>query len=252
MSAASVLLIDDDEESRAALRFNLEDFGHRVLAPDRRYTRVEELVEFAEESQVDITLCDHRLSPGNLAPFSGAEAVSALVRRHRVAVLMTGYIDIDFDTTIRTYRRHIPALLSREDLEEPDALGVVAAAVQREINGDVPAERRLWKTVARVADVSNEGSKPMLDVFIPGWRPAHAVRMPAETLPVELAADPRRLLGRFLHVEMNLGATTAEEIFFGQVFGLLEPTEWSVARVGTGADMPVRDDAPTGLFQERG
>lgn len=251
VSASRVLLIDDDEQGRTDLRMHLEDFGHEVLAPDRDYNTVADLVEFAAGVAVDVTLCDHRLQPGQMAPFFGAEAVSALVRDRRVAVLLTGYLDIDYDTSIRAHREHIPALLRREDLQEPDALDEVMAAVRGELDGLIPPERQLWPTVVRVADVSAEGGEPVLDVFVPGWRPAQAVRMPAATLPTSLHTHLNELLGKFLHVEMNLGATSPEEVYFGRISGLVEPADWAVARVGEGAALPVRSDAPTGLFEDR-
>jgi len=243
-----VLLIDDDEEGRTDLRLHLEDFGHEVLAPDRSYGTVEELVEFATAEGADVTLCDHRLQPGGLAPFYGAEVVAALVQRLRVAVLMTGYLDIDFDTSIRTYREHIPALLRRDALQEPDALEEVAAAVRREMAGVISAERRLWLTTVRVADVSSEGHAPVVDVFIPGWRPSQAVRMPASALPEELRSRLDDLRGQFLLVEVNVGATTPEEVYFGRVSGVMKAAQWPVERAGEGARLPVRDDAPHGLF----
>lgn len=251
MPASRVLLIDDDEEGRTDLRLHLEDFGHEVIAPAQGYRTVGDLVAFAEAAGADVTLCDHRLQPGGLAPFFGAEAVSALVQNMHVAVLMTGYFDIDFDTSIRVYRGHIPALLRRDELQEPDALDEVMATVRREMHGVIPPERRLWQTVVRVADISNEASAPVLDVFIPGWRPAQAVRMPAAMLPEELRVNLGELQGRFLHVEVNTGATAPEEVYFGRVIGLVDPAEWPVERVGTGAGLPTRPNAPTGLFEDR-
>jgi CheY-like chemotaxis protein len=251
MSASRVLLIDDDEEGRTDLRMHLEDFGHEVIAPDRTYESVDDLVSFAVAEDADVTLCDHRLQPGGLAPFFGAEAVSTLVQSMHVAVLMTGYFDIDFDTSIRAYRGHIPALLRRDELQEPDSLDQVMAAVRLEMGGVIPPERRLWQTVVRVGDVSDEGHAAVLDVFIPGWRPAQAVRMPAAMLPGGLRARLNDLRGRFLQVEVNVGATVPEEVYFGRVSGLVEPAEWPVERVGGGVDLPLRSDPPTGLFEDR-
>jgi CheY-like chemotaxis protein len=246
-----VLVIDDDEEDRSSTRMHLEDHGLDVIAPDRRYTTVEELVGYVTSQHVDVTICDHRLQPRQLAPFYGAQAVAELVQRSQVAVLVTGYADMDFDTSIRTYRAHIPALLRREQLQEPEALDEVVSAVRGEMAGIIPPDRRLWQTVLRVGDVSEEGALPVLDVFIPGWRPAHAVRMPSTLLPPSLRADIAQLHGRFLLAEVNIGASEKEDLFFGRVEGLADPAEWPATVTGQGVDPPVRDDAPRGLFRDQ-
>jgi len=250
VTVARALVIDDDEDDRASVRMHLEDYGVDVLAPDRQYANVEELADYAVAQQVDVTICDHRLQPRQLAPFFGAEAVAELVKRSHVAVLVTGYFDMDFDTSIRQYRAHIPALLEREQLQEPDLLQQTVDTVQREIGGDISAARRLHRTIVRVGDIANENSAPVLDVFIPGWRPSQAVRMPAAVLPEHLAVDIRRLRGRHLVAQVNVGALRKEDVFFGAVEDVVEPKDWPVTNWGEGASLPEGDGLPAGLFEE--
>lgn len=248
MAVRRALLIDDDEQDRAYLSMHLEDAGIEVLAPDRTYNTVLELVELAESSNVDLTICDHRLQPRKLANFYGAEAVASLVQRSNIAILMTSYHDDVYDTTIRQHRQHIPALLRREELEEPEALEGVIDAIQREIDGLIPDERKLWKTVVRIGDVTGSGPDLALDVFVPAWRPGQAVRMPAVRLPEELALLGQDLIGTFLLAEVNTAAPDNEQLFFGLVERAVEPIDWPETEVGTGSILPTRDDNPPGLF----
>ncbi|MCW2855556.1 MAG: hypothetical protein JWR52_1171 [Marmoricola sp.] len=239
----NALVIDDDEDSRASVSMHLQDFGVSVHAPSRTYATVGELVEFAISEAPDVTILDHRLQTRHLAPFFGAEAVAALVQSSKIAVLMTSYVDTDFDTSIRLYRQHIPVLLGRDELEEPESLDRMIEVVRNEIDGVFLPERKLRPTVVRVGDVVN-ASKPdqfAIDVFIPNWNPDRAVRIPGQLLAEDVRSRGEELIDQYLLAQVNVAEPRAENLYFSEVSGPVDPGEWPVSEVGTGASFPPRD-----------
>lgn len=249
MPVTRAFLVDDDARDRAQMRLHLEDAGIEVVEPEvTHYGEIDELVADVLRAHVDITICDHRLQPGRLASFFGAQAVASLIGKEQVALLMTSYSG-DVDTTIRLHRRGIPAVLRRDQLQQADTLDDVTDAIRREINGIIPPERVLRRTVVRIGDVSAGEDGLALDVFITGWRPDQAVRVPAGIVPPEIAELRSGLIDRYLVAEVNTGAVDDSELFFGSVGPLADPVDWPATEAGTGAAWPVRDGPVPGVFE---
>jgi hypothetical protein len=242
-------LVDDDARDRAQMRLHLEDAGIDVIEPEAtHYEEIDDLVADVLRADVDITICDHRLQPGRLASFFGAEAVASLIGMEQVALLMTSYSG-DVPTTIRLHRRGIPAVLRRDQLQQADTLDGVTEAIRREINGIIPPQRQLRPTVVRVGDVSAGEDGLALDVFVTGWRPDQAVRVPAGIVPPEIAALGSALIDRYLVADVNTGAVDDSELYFGSVGPLAEPVEWPATETGSGAEWPLRHAPVTGVFE---
>src|SRR5262245_30183403 len=116
----TVLIVDDDQESRRSYELTARAAGFRakmVLGPVRS---VEQLLETATKERARFALCDHRLSEGHYARFSGAEAVAKCNLARFPAVLTTRYQRNDVETSIRRWRRWIPRLVASSELSPPN------------------------------------------------------------------------------------------------------------------------------------
>lgn len=242
MSAARALLIDDDVGDRDLVRWHLEDAGVEVVAPTGPFDDVGQLIGLADREQVDVTICDHRLQPHRLANFYGAAVVAGLTRAGRVAILVTSYQESDTESTIRQYRQFVPAVVARRSLEEPESFNEIVRSVRAELSGDVALERQLHRTVVRVGSVAETADGRALDVFIDGWRPGEAVRIPPALLPGNLLEiQETKLLNAVLAAEVNTAAQSHEDIYFAAIEGPIQLADWQEGDHGVGNHFPVRE-----------
>lgn len=240
MVATRALLIDDDVGDRDLVRWHLEDAGLEVVTATGPYDDVRQLVSLAIAEQVDVTICDHRLQPHRLANFYGAAVVASLTREGRVAILITSYQESDTESSIRQHRQFVPAVVARRSLEEAESFNEIVRSVQAELDGDVALERQLHRTVVRVGSVVETLDGRALDVFIDGWRPGEAVRVPPGILPARiLQMDEADLLNAVLAAEVNTAARSHEDVYFGAIHGPIDLADWPVAGYGTGNSFPV-------------
>src|SRR4051812_24381164 len=102
-----VAVIDDESLSREttamlAVQANLTPIEVGIF-----FKSIGDLVTVVHKS-ADAAIIDHRLQPGNLEIFFGAEAAAALYKSGTPAILTTQYLDQDFDATIREFREWLP------------------------------------------------------------------------------------------------------------------------------------------------
>jgi CheY-like chemotaxis protein len=242
MSAARALLIDDDVEDRDLVRWHLEDAGMEVVTATGPYDDVQQLVDLAIEEDVDITICDHRLQPHRMANFYGAAVVARLTGEGRVAILITSYQESDAESSIRQHRRFVPAVVARRDLEETETFNEIVRVIRAELEGHAPLERQLYPTVIRVGSVATTTEGRALDVFVDGWRPGEAVRIPPALVPEHIAAmEESDLLDAVFAAEVNTAAKSHEELYFGLIEGPISMAEWPVEGQGMGNNFPTRE-----------
>src|SRR6185436_1812076 len=90
---------------------NLEEanFEPVIIQADHRFERMDDLVAKLLETGSQAALCDHRLTPQGFAAFNGAGFVANLYDlKIMPSVLITTYIDMDADVSIRKWRHKIP------------------------------------------------------------------------------------------------------------------------------------------------
>ena len=90
----SVAVVDDELLSRETTEMLVAQAGLTPIAMGKFFGSVEELVSTIS-AKADAAIIDHRLQPGNLGHFFGAEAVAALFRAGRPAILTTQWLDQD-------------------------------------------------------------------------------------------------------------------------------------------------------------
>lgn len=210
-----VAIIDDDYVQAQTTGLNVEEanFEPSIIRADRRFERMEDLLTKVLETGSQAVLCDNRLTPQEFAVFNGARFLAWLYDQKVIpSVLITTYIDMDADESIRRWRHKIPVLLDRESAANPEVLkrGIFDSA--RELHGEVSVERRPHRTLIRVTDVDKKTKAPTLDVIIPSWNPKRAVRFPLSLIKHEIQADIQP--GTRLFAQVNIGAEDPQELYF--------------------------------------
>jgi CheY-like chemotaxis protein len=202
-----VAIVDDDPSQAEVMSELILDAGYEPIILGPRFERVDELVSKIRQS-ADAAICDHRLQPRGFAGFNGAEAVAALFEVSIPSILVTQYIDIDADVSIRLWRRHVPVLLSRDEAD-PDRILQGLDECVRELRGEHLTSRRPWRALILVDEMNQESGEKVVDAHIPSWNPHQAVRFPAALVPPGLSLAP----GACLFAKVNIGADRAEDLY---------------------------------------
>jgi len=215
-----VAVVDDDPSQADVMSELIRDAGYEpiiILGP--RFDRVEDLVDKVRES-ADAAVCDHRLQPRGFAGFYGAEAVAALIGLSVPSLLITQFIDIDADVSIRLWRHLVPVLLSRDEAD-PDRIVQGLNECIREAHGEHLSTRRPWRALVQVDATNEESGKRVIDAHVPSWNPHQAVRFPAALIPQNL--QPNLIPGSCFFAKVNIGADRAEDLYFFDFESAPEP-----------------------------
>lgn len=210
IAAPTIAIVDDDADSRATYAGSAEIAGFKPYCCEQRFRRVEEVLDEANEHRARFALCDHRLTEGHYARFTGAEVVARFYDAGIPAVLVTSYLRSDIETTIRPFRRKIPRLLpgiSPVSLRE--ALEACKAEV---VDNKVPLERRGCRAVLTVKELASRGSQTVVRVRITQWSTTELAGFPLSMVPNEIRKDVK--VGAFLFATVNTGALSADDLFF--------------------------------------
>jgi CheY-like chemotaxis protein len=207
VSFEAIGVVDDDSSEAELYKYQIEDIGIRPILFGAGFASLEDLVGKIRSAKVDAVVCDHRLRVRDYAPFNGAEAVARLFEIHIPAVLISRYTRIDVDMDIRPYRKKIPVLLSKDEVDS-ESLLVALGQCKAELDGNVPTSRRPQRTLVRIDDVTQD----LAVAFVPGWNPNEAVRFPRSVVPepYRSALQPD---DRFF-TNVNIDAEKADDLFF--------------------------------------
>ena len=91
----------------------------------------------------------------------------------------------------------------------------------REIQGEPASTRRAHRSLIRVVELLGEAGEEVIDAYVPSWNPHQAVRFPKALLgPLaeQVAAGSR------LYAQVNVGALSADDLFFRDFEAAPEPT----------------------------
>lgn len=207
---SKVGIVDDDTEAIQIAEVEVIDAGYAplIIKPP-----IQSCFDLARELslQVDGVICDHRLGYSGFADFYGAELVATLYDIKIPAILVTQYIEIDNDVSIRKWRHKIPVLINRGETN-PQRIVTGFSECIDEFQGRLRIDRKPHRTLIRVEDESHEDNEYVLDVVVPAWNPNQAVRFPKSLIPPELSRKirpPFRLIAL-----VNLGARKSEDLYF--------------------------------------
>jgi hypothetical protein len=163
------------------------------------------------KANAQAAICDHRLSPQGFANFDGAELAARLIGDKIPAILISQFVNQDYDVSIRRWRAKVPSLLSRDECRA-ETIKDALELCRREISGEIVAGRRKHRTLVRIADLQTEAGEQVIDAILPAWNRQRAVRFPVTLVPPQLHRDLEK--GAYLIAYVNLAATRPEDLFF--------------------------------------
>lgn len=206
-----IAIVDDepDDAETAKLELSNDGFDSVIISGDHHFYRPEELANVIE-SQADVAICDHRLRPGGLADFDGAELAATLFERNIPALLITQYY-MDSDVSIRRWRRKVPVLMKRAEVD-PLKVREGLSRCRAEIGGHPPKDRKPYEALVHVDEVRKESGENVIDVMVSNWDPHQAVRLPISLVPSNLRQSISS--GVWLLATVNVGAERPEDLYF--------------------------------------
>jgi FixJ family two-component response regulator len=229
IATPTIAIIDDDPDSRATYAASARIAGFNPYCCEQRFRRVEEVLDEANGHRARFALCDHRLTEGHYARFTGAEIVARFYDAGIPAVLVTSYLRSDVETTIRPFRRRIPRLLSGIS---PDSLRAALEACKEEVvDHEIPMERRGCRAVLSVKELSPRGNETVVRVRITQWSTTDLAGFPLSMVPDEIRTQVK--VGAFLFATVNTGAVSADDLFF-EDFQLPHPDDVKAIRAQFG------------------
>lgn len=216
-----IAIVDDDADEAETAKLELSQAGFEsvVISGNRHFYQADQLAQEIVELQAEAVICDHRLRPGGLANFDGAELAATLFDRKIPAVLITQYY-MDSDVSIRRWRRKVPVLMKRVDVD-PVKVKEGLSRCKAEIDGYTPRDRRPYEALVHVDEVRNESGEKVLDVMVTNWNPHQAVRLPISLVPPNLRKDLSG--GMWLLATVNVGAERPEDLYFEDIRLAPEP-----------------------------
>jgi hypothetical protein len=208
--AQRIAVVDDREDERELKGIELQHAGLEPHSISGQFQRVADLVEKIVE-RADAAVCDHYLQPADYASFYGAELVAALYRRRFPAVLISQFIDQDYDVSIRKWRHWIPVILSK-DQADPDQVIRGLDICRREHLGEFIPSRQACRTLVEVVRKSSEAGQTVIDVLVPTWNSRQPVRLPISLIPATLRRKVD--IGTRLIAKVNTGAESSADLYF--------------------------------------
>jgi hypothetical protein len=212
IAKASVAIIDDERSQADVIQELVVDAGMKPIQLHQKFANVAELVKTVRGAAA-AAICDHRLSPGGLAQFSGAEAVASLHSNKIPAVLLTQFEDVDGDVSIRRWRDRVPVVLSRPEADNAQSIVEALDYCRLEIQGQRAPERRTQRCLVQVvSEIERVGDFDVVSVIVSQWKPHRAVRIPIDLIPLPLrpSIGPKR----YLIANVNIDAETSHDLFF--------------------------------------
>ncbi|MCW8922749.1 MAG: hypothetical protein OQK69_03850 [Gammaproteobacteria bacterium] len=211
-----IAIIDDDEETRETAAIDVDDMGLEPVLIVGEGLSIDDIIQQIQAEKVDAIISDHRLSPGNLSNFTGAEILSKLYTLKFPSLLVTQFLDIEGDVGIRKYRDKLPSVIGRGD-QSPELIVKLLEASKYEIEKGRPVHRQPHRAIIRVEKFSNEDDCDVIDGVITTWSNDTAVRFPVDSLSAEIKSEIQsEIKGNKkprLMAFVNTGGNTAQELF---------------------------------------
>lgn len=211
-SIKKVAIVDDQPECVNVEKLVLEEAGFEPIYIEPKFAKTTDSLINKIREVAEGAICDHRLQHGGYSGFFGAEVVARLYAIKIPALLVTQYLDQDYDNTIRKWRRSVPVLIARDNIDS-ELVRSSLLACQREFQEGLPDSRKPRTSLVRIENiVDGPNSETFLDVILPNWNTQRAVRLPKSLLPKDLHS--KVAVGARFIADVNIGAENKEDLFF--------------------------------------
>jgi hypothetical protein len=215
-----IAILEDDQTNRDRLSDLISMSGGVPVPVDPPAPILANLEEYLAHRNISMVVCDHRLFERNYASYTGAAAVATSYKKGRGGVLVTAWEKDDAETTIRKYRRWIPALVHARELKKGD-LEVALLQADREVREKILVPGRVpHRTIMTIRRVVQKGTQRVVKVVMSQWNPRDEVGFPLDLIPRSIRA--KVVPGRMLIAQVNIEAERAEDLFFDR-FELPDP-----------------------------
>ena len=151
-----VPVIDDSPDLAEETFYQLGEAGYHAEILNGLFDDVDQLARQLAQYAYAV-VCDHRLMQGGLANFYGAELVASLYDLKKPAILITQYLN-DSHTTIGAFRKKIPVLLARHELNSMSLKRGIDRCAD-ELDGRITRDRRPHRTIIRVEQIEKESGQ---------------------------------------------------------------------------------------------
>ena len=205
----TVLVIDDDQTQAEVTSELIQDAGFKPAIFGNGSSDLGGIITTVMNG-ADAAVCDHRLAERWAVPFNGAQLAARLMDTGVPAILVSQYLGVDIDVSIRKWRSALPVVLRRTEATS-DRIRAGLEFCLRELAGDISPQRKARRALIRVVASGQGADEPVVDCFIPQWKPDVAVRFPLSLIARELwpqVKSQARLLAN-----VNIGATNSDELF---------------------------------------
>jgi len=204
----TVGIVDDSEDMRNTISDDLQDADFIPRPFEGQYSNIQSLMGEVVGS-ADAVICDHHLKPRNYASFSGAELAANLYQVKFPFVLVTRWTSAVIEQ-IRFYRRHIPALVSPDNVSTETIIDSFQMCLE-EFGDSFRPTRKPWSAVVRVEDITDAKPDKLVSITISAWNPNQVINIRLDTIPSSLQ-DKVHPGARFF-AKVNIGAETQEELY---------------------------------------
>jgi CheY-like chemotaxis protein len=205
----TIAIVDDNARAAETVGYAVEDAGFTAWIFSGKSGSIENTVRRIKD-KAQAAICDHRLSPLGFANFDGAELVARLIRANIPAILISQFVNQDYDVSIRRWRAKVPSLLSRDECRA-ETIKEALELCRREMNGEIFSGRRKHRTLVRIVDIQKEADERVIDAILPAWNRLRAVRFPSTLIPSRLRLHLKK--GTYFIAYVNLAATRPEDLF---------------------------------------
>jgi CheY-like chemotaxis protein len=209
-----IAIFEDNPRNRERLSDMVTRCGATAFPVAGPAPQLNGLKSFLEQQSIHMVVCDHHLSQQrDYAPFLGAQAVAQCYMLGIAGILVTAFENTDAESSLRMFRRHIPALVrSPEDLDRAHLESALLSADKEVREKRPPLERIPHRTIMTVKRIESHGTYKVVKVMMSQWDAEQEVGFPLELLPkaIQAAAKP----GNMLIAEVNIEAARQEDLYF--------------------------------------
>lgn len=214
LSNRRIAIFEDNLRNRERLSDMVTRCGATALPVDGPAPKLNDLSAYLISQRANMVVCDHHLSQQkDYAPFLGAEAVAKCYTLGIAGILVTAFESADAESSLRVFRRHIPALVrSPQDLDRSHLEAALLRA-DSEVREKKPGRERIpHRTVMTVQRIEPRGHSNVVKVMMAQWDATQEVGFPLELVPKRFQASVTP--GKMLIAEVNIEAARQEDLFF--------------------------------------
>lgn len=212
-----IAIVDDDYDCRESLAILVEDAGYVPELIEGTFGNEKGLlINEIKRRNVFGVISDHRLSHGHLANFYGSELLASMYDLKIPSILITQFLDLDADTSIRKYRDKLPAVIGR-GTQNPELITQLLDFSKKEIVDGRTVSRKPHRALIRIDDYGSGFQEGIIEGVVTNWNSESTVKFPVELIPENVrkqmnCSDINRLIAF-----VNTGASSPNDIFITDI-----------------------------------